>query len=130
MTKDPVTKNNSVLKLQGKAEIPENLEIGTNYEVHIKGSITAVTESDNNDGSHTLYHKFEPVFVEVITEMGKSIKAKDPRRNSAKIRNYLFKAYFNEGYTEDFDSVYDAFTLEVMLMTPQLLRGAIKRLQS
>ena len=60
MTKYPEQKDSYVLKLGGKAELPNPLTIGHNYKITIDGSITAITESDNDDGSHTFYHKFQP----------------------------------------------------------------------
>lgn len=126
--RDNTLKDSLIVKFGGRAEIPTELEIGYNYLISATGTITGKTEKDNNDGTHTVYYHFEPIHIDLITDKGERIKLSDPRRNSQKIRNFLFKEYANEGFTEDFDSVYDAFTVEVMLLTPQLLRAAIKRL--
>jgi hypothetical protein len=66
--------------------------------------------------------------VEILKSNGKIIKARDPRKNSQKMRNYLWKIYTDEGYCEDFDLVYDTFAYEVMGMTPSILKSVIKRL--
>jgi len=116
------------INLKGKANIPETLEIGHNYEVKAQGSVTQKKEDDNFDGGNNVSFKFEPVTIEIINHLGKSIKAKDPRKNSQKIRTYLFKLYSDEGYVEAFDDVYDAATQEILMMMPGLLRQAIKRL--
>lgn len=115
------------IKIQGKANIPNALSIGHNFKITSDCSITSQTKTDNDDGTFSVTFKAEPITVEIQKDNGEVIKAKDPRKNSQKIRNYLFKHYFNEGVIEDFDRVYDAFTLEVMAMTPQLLREAVKR---
>ena len=118
------------IKLQGSANIPKALSIGHNYKISADCSITSESKSDLENGEYSVTYKAVPITIEITKENGEVVQAKDPRRNSQKIRNYLFKTYFNEGYAEDFDAVYDAFAQEVMLMTPQLLREAIKRLNS
>jgi hypothetical protein len=117
------------IALRGKSNIPVPLEIGKNYAIEVKGSVTQKKEDDNFDGSSNICWKFEPVEVVIKDELGTTIRAKDPRKNSQKFRSYLFKLYSDEGVTEDFDAVYDAVTLEAMTIMPALLRAALKRLQ-
>lgn len=119
---------NYYVKIQGKANIPVPLPIGHNYRLTADCSVTGENRSDNNDGTYDVTFKVEPITVEIGTSNGETIKARDPRKNSQKIRNYLFKHYHDEGVIEDFDRLYDAFTYEVMSMTPVLMREAIKRL--
>jgi hypothetical protein len=116
------------IKIQGKANIPEALSIGHNFKVVADCSVTQEQRDDNEDGTLDVTYKVVPVTAEISKDNGPTIKAVDPRRNSQKIRNYLFKHYHDEGVVEPFDEVYDAFTFEVMSMTPQLLRGALKRI--
>lgn len=118
------------IKIQGKANIPKSLSIGHNFKITSDCSIVSESKEDNADGTFSIVYKAVPVTVEIERDNGEVVKAADPRKNSQKIRNYLFKQYANEGYTEDFDQVYDAFTLEVMSMTPTLLREAIKRVNN
>ena len=117
------------VKINGKANISKPLEIGHNFKLVSDCSVTSVTRTDNENGEFDVTYKMEPITIEIQKDNGEVVKAKDPRKNSQKMRNYLFKIYANEGYTEDFDQVYDAFTYEVMSMTPELLRQAIKRLE-
>lgn len=124
------TINSFILKLQGKAELPKEIETGHNYEVKLQGSVNKVELHDNEDGTWDKVFTFKPVIVELVNGKGESLKLKDSRKNSQKMRNYLFKLYHEEGYIEDFDRVYDMFTYEVMGMTPSLLRSAIKRIQN
>lgn len=113
----------------GKANVPTRIEIGHNYKLVADCSVTQEQKVDNEDGSYDVIAKVEPITIEIQKDNGETIKAKDPRKNSQKIRNYLFKIYSDEGYVEDFDKVYDMFTYEVMSVTPTLLRNAIKRLE-
>ncbi len=121
--------NSHILKLQGRSELPQEIEEGHNYHVSLSGSINKVEYHDNEDGTWNKVYTFKPILVELLDKMGKTLKLKDPRKNSSLIRSYLFKCYHGEGYIEPFEDVYDAFTKEVIGMTPSLLREAIKRLQ-
>lgn len=116
------------VKIQGKANIPSRLTIGHNFKLTSDCSVTSETRSDNDDGSYDVTFKVEPVTIEITGDNGEVVKARDPRKNSQKFRNYLYKLYYEEGYTEPFDSVYDAAILEALAFMPELLRGAIKRL--
>ena len=118
------------IKLNGKANIPEPLEIDKNYHVSADCSITQIRRDSNENGEYNVTYKAEPLKVEILKENGKIIKAKDPRKNSQKLRNYLFKIYAQEGYTEDFDKVYDEATLVIMSMIPIILTETIKRLNN
>lgn len=116
------------VKILGKANIPERITIGHNYRLSADCSVTQEQKIDNENGEYDVIFRVEPITIEIQKDNGKIIKAKDPRRNSQKMRNYLWKIYHDEGYIEEFDRVYDMFTQEVMAVTPALLRNAIKRL--
>lgn len=122
-------KNNTYfIKLQGKANIPIPLGIGHNYKVTSDCSITEEKRVDNEDGTFDVIYKAQPVTCEVGVDNGPTIKAKDPRRNSAKIRNMLWKEHFNEGGIEDFDRLYDEATWVIISMILLIYREAVKRL--
>lgn len=120
---------NYFIKIQGKANVPERVDIGHNYKLTADCSVTSESRIDNQDGSFDIIFKVEPVTVAIEKDNGEVIKAKDPRKNSQKLRNYLFKLYHDEGYVEDFDRVYDEVTYVVMSYMPSMLREAIKRLE-
>jgi hypothetical protein len=120
--------NSHVLKLKGNSELPEALEIASNYHIALEGAVTGYKVEDNENGTVDYIYDFKPIKVDLLTPKGKSLKLKDNRKNSVKIRNYLFKIYVAEGYTEPFDDVYDAFCWEVMSQTPSLIKEAIKRI--
>jgi hypothetical protein len=116
------------IKISGKANIPERLEVDKNYHVACDCSITQESKDSNENGTYDITFKAQPMTVEILKSNGKIIKARDPRKNSQKMRNYLWKIYTDEGYCEDFDLVYDTFAYEVMGMTPSILKSVIKRL--
>ena len=78
--------DNYSIRLIGKAELSEPLTISHNFRVKLEGSITAETISDNDDGSRTHYYTFKPVIVETIDQTGKTLKAKDTRSISQRMR--------------------------------------------
>ena len=116
------------IKVAGKANIPKPLYIGHNFQIKADCSIVSEQKSDLENGEFSITYKAIPLTIEILKDNGEVVRAKDPRKNSQKIRNYLWKIYYDEGYTEDFDRVYDEFTQEVMSVTPTLLKQAIKRI--
>lgn len=123
-------KNTYFIRINGKANIPTPLEIGHNYKLISDCSVTQIQEDDDEKGGRDVTFKAVPVTVEIGVDNGPTVKAKDPRRNSAKIRNMLWKQHFNEGGVEDFDRVYDEATWVILSMMPLIYREAIKRLQT
>jgi hypothetical protein len=120
--------NSYVLKLKGNAELPNEIEIGSNYHVSLEGAVTGYKVEDNEDGTYNQIYDFKPIKVDLLTPKGKSLKLKDARKNSQKFRNYCYKVYINEGVTESFDDVYDAVIWEAMGLMPSLIRSAQKRI--
>lgn len=106
-TLDPSMVNDYLIRLSGKAEIPEPLEIGTNYEIKAKGTIVSLTEQDKDDGSHSLTFRFEPVIIEILSESGKSLKAKDVRQKSRQLRGALWRVWKENEVAEEFEKFYE-----------------------
>lgn len=98
------------VKINGKANIPERLEIGHNFKLTSDCSVTQEQKVDNNDGSFDVIFKLEPVTVSIEQDNGKTVKAKDPRKNSQKVRNTLYREWSFLNVPIDFDTFYDACT--------------------
>lgn len=117
------------IKIQGKANIPCPLATGHNFEVVADCSITEKKEIDNQDGTYDMVYKAEPLTISISKDNGPVIKARDPRRNSEKLRKYLWKLWSDhKGVTFDFQDVYSEVTLVAMLHMPELLDEAVHRL--
>lgn len=86
-TKDEKAIDDYLIKLSGKAVLPEPIEIGNNFKVVIQGAITEKREKDREDGGRIYTWLFEPVIVETIDELGKTLKAKDIRKTSQRMRS-------------------------------------------
>jgi hypothetical protein len=119
--KDQKVINNFIIRLSGKAEIPEELSIGHNYEAKISGSITSKTEEDNNDGTSTFIYKFEPVIVEVLKPTGETIKAKDVRRISQRIRSRCYLYWINNKVEQDFEEFYNRIGEKIIINFDEII---------
>lgn len=98
------------VKITGKANIPTPLSIGHNFRLAADCSVTQEQRIDNNDGSFDVVYKVEPVTVEVTKDNGEVVRARDPRRNSQKVRNALYREWGFSGEAIDFDAFYDVCT--------------------
>jgi len=121
--------NSYSLKLSGKAELPEDIQIGDNYHVSLEGTVESESTHDNHDGTYSKIYTFKPVKVDLLDPKGKALRLKDPRKNSQKIRNFLWKLHEQEGYGEDFERVYDEATWIILRDMPITLREAIKKIK-
>ena len=105
------------IKLSGKAESPEPIEIGHNFRVELEGSIVSETVSDNDDGTKTHTYLFKPVIVEAVTAKGERIRAKDTRSRSQQLRSLLFKRWREVNDPIEFEDYYDKKMLEIIQNT-------------
>jgi hypothetical protein len=103
-----------IIKLSGKAELPQPLELSHNFRVLLEGSIDGKGEDDNGDGTRTHYYRFKPVKVEAITELGERIVAQDTRSRSVQLRALLFKRWREENSPERFEDYYDRRMVQLM----------------
>ncbi len=101
MERNPDTYN---IKLSGKMNIPEQLEIGKDYHIALEGSITSVTKKNNEDGTYTLDYKLEPLKFELLRSNGTTMKA-DKSKLSQKLRG---RAFIHEGENNT-DNMYEWF---------------------
>lgn len=99
--------NSHILKLSGKAELPQEIDIGHNYHISMEGSVPKTELHDNEDGSFNRIYTFKPVKIELLTEKGETLKLKDSRSMSQLLRARLWKQW-QEAKTElGFDEWYN-----------------------
>lgn len=99
--------NSHIIKLTGRAELPEALEMSNNYKVTLQGAVNNVAHADNDDGTKNVIYTFKPVIVEVIDNIGKKITAKDSRSKSQLFRARMWKMWTNANTELDFETYYD-----------------------
>jgi hypothetical protein len=120
--------NTYFIKINGKTNIPERLEVDKNYHITCDCSITQEQKDSNENGTYNVTFKAQPITLEILKDNGKIIKAKDPRKNSQRFRNYLYKLWMEDGCIYPFDEVYEQVTYNAMGVLPSLLRDVIKRM--
>lgn len=98
--------NSYFLKITGRVNIPEPVELDKNYLISMNCSVTAENKVTNEDGTYDIVFKIEPQTAEVLKSNGQIIKAKDPRKNSVKIRNLLHRIWSDKNIAVDFEDVY------------------------
>lgn len=103
-----------ILKLTGKSELPSAIEMGHNYNVALSGSITAMAEHDNEDGTADRIYTFKPIKMEVLTPLGKTLTLKDTRSNSQLLRSMLYAKWKNAASAISFEDTYSKFVHGVM----------------
>lgn len=107
--------SNYILKLTGKAELPKPIDLGNNYHIALSGSIRAATDSDNDDGTLSRIYAFKPVKVEILTELGETIKARDTRSNSQLLRSLIYKKWVNAASDLTFEDFYTKVCGSIMV---------------
>ena len=119
--KDQTTQDNYFVRLTGKGNIPKELEIGRNYELKTSGTVTSVTESDNDDGSHTKYFTFKPIVIELVTDKGESIRAKDTRSLSQLFRARAWKAWNKKVDGGEFETYYNGLMMNLIQQAEEVI---------
>ena len=105
---------NYYVKISGKANISERLNIGHNFRLEADCSVTSETRTDNENGEFDITFKVEPVTVTITRDNGTIVKARDPRKNSTKIRNLLYFKWKESNEAIDFEDYYTKFTNTVL----------------
>jgi hypothetical protein len=99
--------NSYILRINGAVEVPQALVSGHNYRVTIEGAIPKMETSDNDNGSFDVTYKMKPIKVELITETGETIKAKDSRSNSTLNRSQARAIWLDKKPNCEEEKFYD-----------------------
>ncbi len=99
--------NSHILKLTGRAELPQAIETGHNYHIAIEGSIPKVEIHDQEDGTFNRVYTFRAIKVDVLTPQGKTLKLKDTRSLSQLFRARLWKKHLESKTELPFDKWYE-----------------------
>ncbi len=68
--------NSNAVKLSGKFEIPEALEIDQSYEMKLTVGITSISKHSQEDGTFEFVFAAKPEFGEVLKNNGAVLKLK------------------------------------------------------
>lgn len=116
--------SNYILKLTGRAELPQPIDLGNNYHIALSGSVRTATDSDNDDGTLSRIYTFKPVKVELLNNLGETIKAKDTRSNSQLIRSLVYKKWVNAASNVDFETYYTKVCGAIMANMDRIIDSA------
>ncbi len=97
---------NFFLKLTGKVNIGEPLELEHDYHISLQGSITGSSKDTNHNGDFDIAYKFEPLTVELLKRTGETLKA-DRTKKSQKLRNRIYIAWKESKEEMDFLEYYE-----------------------
>lgn len=114
--------NSHILRLQGKAELPRAIDIGSNYHVSLEGSITNFTESSNDDGTHDRIYTFKPVKLELLDPRGETLKLKDARSKSQLWRARVWAVWKEQNIGMPFEKWYDSVMDNMIYAAPEVLQ--------
>jgi len=104
-----------IIKLTGRAELPEALVMDNNYQVVLRGAVSNITLSDNENGTMNAIYSFKPVLVEGIDSEGKKVVAKDTRSKSQLLRSRIWKLWKDEMPQEEFDAYYEKVMTDLII---------------
>ena len=121
--------NSHILKLQGKAELPNEIETGSNYHISLEGAVNKVELHDNEDSTWDKIYTFRPVKIDLLDKMGKSLKLKDPRSNSIKIRGSLYREFMFLNEQISFEDFYAACTRVILKNAVNIADEALQELK-
>lgn len=100
------------IKFTWKVELWQAVEIDKNYRLALEGSIVNESISPNYDWTLSKTYSFRPIHVLIHDELWDTIKAKDPRKNSEKLRSKLkfdWDKWLWWTQYKEFEEAYDAF---------------------
>jgi ribosomal 50S subunit-recycling heat shock protein len=106
--------NEYILKLTGAASLLEPLENDKDYLISVDGSIVKKSEEPNDDGTMNITFTFKPKTIEILKDNGQTIKSKDIRRNSQKLRAMIYYLYQESGTEMEQEEFYDKFMGKLM----------------
>ena len=78
--------DNHILKIVGSSELPEPLQMKSEYLFSVKGVIFKISKEDNEDGTFTYTYPAKQISVEVLKKTGEIIKTKDLAKQSQRLR--------------------------------------------
>lgn len=107
--------NSHILRISGKSELPEPIELGHNYHISLEGSITSFAVHDNEDGTANKIYTFKPIKIDLLDPLGKTLKLKDTRRKSQLMRSLMMKKWRENNETIDFDEWHDKLYNQMMV---------------
>jgi hypothetical protein len=91
----PLTLNENVLKITGKASLEREVELNKRYAVGLLMDVTDDNNHNNEDGTFDRIFTGKLVRAEIKGERGETIRTKDTTKQSVKLRLSILRAKAN-----------------------------------
>lgn len=114
--------NEHVLKLQGKATLLKELELGHSFKVLVDGAIDQTIDEDNQDGTYNRLYRFRPILAEIIHDNGEITKTKDTRSRSQQMRAVIRREWQESNEPVSEKDYYDS---RMQKLIQKLISGEI-----
>jgi hypothetical protein len=114
--------NEYILKMQGKATLMQELELGNSFSLQVKGAVDQTTDQDNEDGTIQRIYRFKPLMVDVIYDNGQITKTKDTRSRSQQMRACIRREW--QEFTSDLDE-NDYYDSRMMMLIGKIIRKEV-----
>ena len=99
--------SNYVLKLSGKVELKEPLEIAKSYKVIFDGEIREAKDSSNDDGTLTRTYTFAPIIGDILGDNGSVTKTRDARKRSQQLRACIRQEWMSSASSKEENQYYE-----------------------
>jgi len=119
--------NDHVLRITGGASLPQELDPEKSYKILTEISVKSVTHKKNEDGTSDLIYTAGITSHIDLEEGEKIIRAKDPRKNSQRIRGAIWHLQQDEGMTHiDEEVFYNQMSAIIIEHLPELFTKYFK----
>ena len=81
--------NTHSLKLQGKFELLDPLDIDTSYTLALEGSVTSISKHSQEDGNFEYVYALKPLRGEIVSKVGTVSKFEKKSSQSQKLRSRI-----------------------------------------
>lgn len=98
--------NERILKITGSACLEKGLEFGKEYRLALIAETNKISTVNREDGTHDIIYSAKLINAAILGEK-ETIKTKDKKRRSQKMRSALYLVWQEEGAQGEFDDFYD-----------------------
>ncbi len=96
------------LKLSGSVDVIQPLERNEEYSIHIRGEVTSITESGDDNRNYA--YKITPLLADVVGKHGEKLGGKDKSKFAQQCRQRAYSC--NQDYQDELD--FDQYVWEAV----------------
>lgn len=111
--------NSHAIKVNGKFEIAEPLEIDHSYNIELRADITAISKNSQENGEFEFIYHAKPEIGGIEMDNGKMLKMQDKKKQSVKLRQQLGFIAKDRGLDEQ--KFYEETLTKIRHYLPEIL---------